>query len=119
MKLTVFLFMLAVHCFAGQTNTVNVQALVTAIGMAENSTNRPYGIMAKRKLTEAEARRWCENTVNHRLADWVKAGKPGDFIEYLSKTYAPIGASNDPKGLNRNWVKNVKWFYKTNERKNT
>jgi hypothetical protein len=37
--------------------------------------------------------------------------KTGDFISYLSKSYCPIGASNDPKGLNKNWVKNVKTFY--------
>jgi hypothetical protein len=98
--------------FAGDTpSTPNVERLVTAIGKAENSKRYPYGIIAKRQLTEQEARRWCVNTVNHGLADWRKAGSPGDPIDWISKTYAPIGAKNDPKALNKNWSKNVKKFY--------
>jgi hypothetical protein len=34
-----------------------------------------------------------------------------DFISFLSRSYAPLGAENDPQGLNRNWIKNVTHFY--------
>jgi len=30
----------------------------------------------------------------------------------ISSKYAPVGASNDPTGLNSNWVKNVSTYYK-------
>ncbi|BER92674.1 hypothetical protein [Atrimonas thermophila] len=34
-----------------------------------------------------------------------------DFIEYFAKKYAPVGAENDPRGLNRFWEKNVRHYY--------
>ena len=39
-----------------------------------------------------------------------KDGK--NTIESLGAIYAPIGAANDPKGLNKHWVPNVKAMYK-------
>ena len=38
----------------------------------------------------------------------------GDFINFLGSRYAPKGAENDPKGLNANWIKNVKTHYQDN-----
>jgi hypothetical protein len=38
---------------------------------------------------------------------WVKAGKKGDFLESLARRYCPVGADNDPTGLNKHWLKNV------------
>ena len=36
------------------------------------------------------------------------------FIEYMGKTWAPVGAENDPAGLNRHWIPNMKqWFVNT------
>jgi Protein of unknown function (DUF719). len=32
-------------------------------------------------------------------------------IEQISKKYAPVGASNDPSGLNKNWVNGVTKIY--------
>lgn len=82
--------------------------IVNAIGKAENSKAHPYGIMVKYKRTDP----WqaCMNTVKHRMRDYIKSGSSEDFVVYLSKTYAPIGASNDPKGLNRNWISNVRYY---------
>jgi hypothetical protein len=84
---------------------INVHVLADAIYKAEggSKTKYPYGIMAKYKHTSP--RKACINTINHAKRDWN--GK-GDFIKFLSKRYCPIGAKNDPRGLNRNWVKNVK-----------
>lgn len=33
------------------------------------------------------------------------------FIEYMARRYAPIAAENDPEGLNKNWVNNVRSCY--------
>lgn len=32
----------------------------------------------------------------------------GDFIERFGEEWAPVGADNDPEGLNENWIPNVK-----------
>lgn len=85
---------------------INIQSLANAIYRAENSRSHPYGIMNTYKHTSP--RQACINTISHRLKLWD--GK-GDFITYLSKTYAPQGASNDPTNLNKNWIKNVTFFY--------
>ena len=79
--------------------------IVNAIGRAENSTAHPYGIMQKYKNTTP--RQACFNTIHHIMRCWN--GK-GDFIAYCGSIYAPVGAGNDPGGLNKNWVKNVKYF---------
>jgi hypothetical protein len=34
-----------------------------------------------------------------------------DTIDKLATKYAPVGAANDPKGLNKNWPGSVKSFY--------
>lgn len=34
-----------------------------------------------------------------------------DTIEKIQKKYAPIGASNDPTGLNNHWVNGVTKYY--------
>lgn len=34
-----------------------------------------------------------------------------DTIEKIQPKYAPIGADNDPNGLNNNWVSGVTWYY--------
>lgn len=88
----------------------DVERLANAIYRAEGGakTSHPYGILAHYKHTTP--RQACINTINHQLKHWN--GK-GDFIEFLGKTYCPIGAKNDPQGLNKNWVRLVKYFYFT------
>lgn len=79
--------------------------IADAIFKAENSKTHPYGILTHYKTTTP--RQACLNTIAHALRDW---NGEGDFIEFLGSRYAPIGATNDPTNLNRNWVKNVKFF---------
>ena len=88
---------------------VDVEKLATAIYYAEGGekTNFPYGILAKYKTTTP--RQACINTINHALRDW---DSKGDFIVFLGSRYCPVGAKNDPTGLNKNWVKNVKRLLK-------
>jgi hypothetical protein len=81
------------------------EQIANAIFKAENSKAHPYGIMTKYKHTTP--RQACINTIKTARRLWN--GK-GDFISFLQKRYAPIGVSNDPKGLNRYWAGNVKAF---------
>jgi hypothetical protein len=87
---------------------INIEKLATAIYWAEGGpkTRHPYGILAKYKSTTP--RQACINTIKHALRDW--SGK-GDFIAFLGRRYCPVGAKNDPTGLNKNWIKNVTRLY--------
>ena len=88
----------------------SVERLATAIYYAEGTkTKHPYGILAKYKHTTP--RQACINTIKSSLNRFNKQNKENDFIHFLSLTYCPIGASNDPTGLNHNWAKNVRYFY--------
>ncbi|MFH1247933.1 MAG: hypothetical protein V1490_02125 [Candidatus Omnitrophota bacterium] len=87
---------------------IDISRLITAIYWAEGgpNTRHPYGILVKYKDTSPKQA--CRNTILHRLRDWD--GK-GDFISYLGRFYCPVGAANDPRGLNVNWIRNVQKLY--------
>lgn len=97
-------------------DTVNVEHLADAIYKAEGGakTRHPYGILAKYKTTTP--RQACINTIKSGLKRYAVYKGKDDFITFLSRTYCPIGAANDPTGLNKNWVKNVKFYYNKKER---
>lgn len=104
-----FFLMLGLYFFPDlEANEININKLANAIYLAEGGakTNHPYGILTHYKHTTP--RQACINTIRHALREW--SGK-GDFIEFLGSRYAPIGVANDPKGLNKNWVRNVRYFY--------
>lgn len=87
------------------------EKLANAIGRAENSTKYPYGIISiNTHGDKVLARRICINTCKNNYVRWKKAGSKGDYLTFLSNRYCPIGAGNDPKGLNRNWIKNVRFY---------
>ena len=86
--------------------------IVSAIRYAENGgKGREYGILHKRvKPTYRSQAGWCAATVQKNYDRWVKAGKHGKFINFLGRVYCPVGAKNDPKGLNVHWIRNVTKF---------
>lgn len=103
----------AIFVFAGcqkplyaYTDNQIANAIYKAEGGAK--TNHPYGILTKYKTTTP--RQACINTIKSARVRFSKQTKEKDFIHFLSLTYCPIGAKNDPTGLNKNWVKNVKFF---------
>lgn len=91
---------------------IDINRLCEAIRQAEGKNSKgvwTYGIINPYKHTTNKQA--CINSIRHRLKDFNAQGQTGDFIAYLGKYYAPIGVSNDPSGLNRNWIKNVHYFY--------
>ena len=99
-------------CDYAQASTLEIgysdTAIVNAIYIIEGGakTKWPYGILTKYKHTSP--RQACFNTVAHKRRDWLKAGRSGSFLAYLAGRYAPLNASNDPTGLNRNWERNLR-----------
>jgi len=88
--------------------------IVAAIRYAENGRKgREYGILHKRVgPTYRSQAGWCAATVQKNHDRWVKAGRKGEYLVFLAKRYCPIGADNDPNGLNRHWLGNVEKFKK-------
>lgn len=86
--------------------------IVDSIYLAEGGSKAkvPYGILSVKVSSKEEARRVCYNTVRNNWKRWEKAGRPGTYLEFLAKRYAPIGAKNDPWGYNKNWLKNVSFY---------
>ena len=86
--------------------------IVAAIRYSENGgAGREYGILHHRvKPTYRSQAGWCAATVQKNYDRWVKAGSKGEFITFLGKRYCPVGADNDPNGLNKHWIGNVKHY---------
>lgn len=99
----VFAVVFFVAC--GTAHAYSNDEICNAIYKAENSKSHPYGILKHYKHTTP--RQACLNTVAHAKRDW---NGNGDFLAFLACRYAPIGCSNDTRGLNSNWLKNVRHF---------
>ena len=95
---------------AGNLSPEYCNRLADAIYKAEGGakTSHPYGILKKYKKTSP--RQACINTIRSKFREWEALGAKGDFLDYLASRYCPIGASNDPTGLNKNWLPNVRKF---------
>lgn len=87
-------------------------SVVGAIYRAEGGpkARKPFGILSVPCAGYSECREVCYATVRNNYFRWIDAGRPGEYLEFLAKRYAPVGAENDPTGLNRNWLKNVRHF---------
>ena len=105
--ITGIIILIMMLCSDCRADIYNDEQIADAIYKAEggDKTIYPYGILKKYKTTTP--RQACINTIKHARRDWN--GK-GDFISFLGSRYCPVGAKNDPKGLNKNWIKNVKYF---------
>ena len=87
------------------------ERLANAIYKAEggSKTVHPYGILVKYKTTTPKQA--CINTCKHKYRDWLATDQQLTYLEYLASKYAPIGDINDPTNLNKNWLRNVRYFY--------
>ncbi len=47
----------------------------------------------------------------HALSDFVKANERTAFVYFWAQRWAPQGAANDPTNLNKNWPKNVLFYW--------
>ena len=64
----------------------------------------PYGILSMKVRDAQHARQICMNTIRNSRARWIKAGRPGDELDFLSDRYCPPSA--DPVG-NKRWKINI------------
>ena len=109
-KILIITLIIALMCKACFAEVFTNSQIASAIYKAEggSKTNHPYGILVKYKHTTP--RQACLNTIKSAQKRFAKQSNEQDFIHFLSITYCPIGAANDPTGLNKNWEHNVKYF---------
>ena len=104
-------------------------AMLFAIRKTENGRHgRQFGVLHPRayaKPGENEQQSldrqagWASSILNKREAEWNSMGSRDraqyrGFHHYLQSRYAPHGAGNDPKGLNKNWLNNFTTHYTEN-----
>jgi hypothetical protein len=96
------------------TNTQIVNAIYKAEGGIH--AKKPYGILSVPCRDTEDCRAICIRTVKRSRIRYSRhVGRNGEtFLSYLSRKYAPIGAFNDPQGLNKNWIDNVSFFLRRN-----
>lgn len=100
----------ALSLFLIQTNAfaqLDYQKLADAIRKAEGNAN--YGVLTKYKHTSP--RQACINTCRNQYKRHLAHHCGKSYLVCLRDRYCPIGASNDPTGLNKHWIKNVSYFY--------
>lgn len=113
--IALLLALLLVLFFVG-SNSQNYtdEQIVNAIYKAEGSekAKKPFGILSVPCEGYDSCRQICLNTVKNNRKRYADYGhKDYDtYLEFLASRYCPIGADNDPKGLNKNWLKNVRYF---------
>jgi len=106
-------------------NNLNVEQMIIlfAIRKAENGgKNHEFGIEHPRCEIEMDKRPdetmdiqagWCAATIKKNYKRWKDAGCPDDFITFLGGRYCPILSEiDDPRGLSKNWITNVKKWVK-------
>lgn len=113
MKLLIILALLALIAMISRAHGMppaEAERLADAIFHCEGGDRAkvPYGILSVKVSGKEEARRVCLNTIKNNFKRWQAAGAQGSYLEFLARRYAPIGASNDPKALNQNWLRNVR-----------
>jgi hypothetical protein len=104
--------LLILACLGRTVNdSYDVERLADAIYKAEGGARAkyPYGILTKYKTTTP--RQACINTIRNQMKRHAAHDCGKDYLTCLRDRYCPLNAKNDPKGLNKNWLKNVKYFY--------
>lgn len=100
--------------FAQNLSTNELNLIANAIKKVEGNSN--YGIISlklkgnTKEEKEIYARKICINTIKNNFARWKNQSQEKDYISFLGSRFAPLGVGNDPKNLNKNWIKNMKFF---------
>ncbi len=110
----IFTLVLLLLIIPSQSFAYTDQELCSAIYKSEGGENAQYlyGIRSVKYDTPEEARQICLNTIRNQRRRHEAHVCNLSYLECLAKRYCPIGADNDPKGLNKNWLKNVRYFLK-------
>jgi hypothetical protein len=96
---------------------INPFAFMLAIRMAEQGRKGiEFGVLHPDAInTDLEEQAiWSICTIIKNSVRWHMLRKQNvelDYITYFGGRWCPIGASNDPTGLNKHWVSNARYYY--------
>ena len=97
------------------SDNIDADKIADAIYWAEGGyIKHPYGILSIKCTGLAECRKICINTIKNNYKRWQSALQASQisqnmpYLEFLALKYAPV--QGDPTGLNKNWLKNVRWY---------
>lgn len=83
--------------------------LIQAVVNAEGNIVKAVQCSIPSVTTRDQALRILCRSAVHALSDFVQQQQlAGDFVAFWGKRWAPVGAANDPHGLNANWATNVR-----------
>lgn len=88
--------------------------LAQAITRAENDPTGKYGVRSIKD--PVNPKKVLINSINNNFNRWMSGRqpapwineKPKKFVDFMQRRWAPIGAENDPDGLNQYWAPNVR-----------
>lgn len=94
---------------------INPFALMLAIRMAEGGRKGfEFGVIAAKDTDLEEQAIWTICTIIKNNLRWHMLKKQipyMSYINYFGNRWCPVGADNDPCGLNKYWIPNVKYYY--------
>jgi len=96
-----------------------------AIQGAENN-KKNHGVLSVPVSSPEDATKTLQNSIYNNWVRWndakqgtlpkwdMPAGATGEdrFVDFMQKRWAPLGATNDPDNLNKNWAPNVRELMK-------
>ena len=82
-------------------------ALIQAVVKAEGNIVRAVQCSLPSVTTREQAIRVTCRSAVHAMSDYLKAERGPEFVAFWGARWAPLGAQNDPKSLNKNWPVNV------------
>lgn len=92
--------------------------MARAVKFAENNPKN-HGVLSIKTdnpdqvVTNSVKKNYDRWSTGQKPAKWIDE-KPKKYVDFMQRRWAPIGAENDPDGLNVNWAPNVRWFIKQN-----
>ncbi len=97
--------------------------LLVALRRVENGgVGREFGVLSVPAPTLDDQARVAANTIRNTMARFEREGGRAadpltgrytqDFVRFFSARYAPLGADNDPAGLNRHHAENLLALYR-------
>lgn len=109
MKLFALSLLMACNVYAA-LNEKQANQLADAIYVVEggSKTKHPYGI---KSVKTKDPRAVCIKTIQNNHNRWLKANKPGKFLDFLANRYCPVAGKNltiSEKKCNKNWLPNLK-----------
>ncbi len=87
--------------------------LIQAVVTAEGNIVKAVACSEPAVTTREQAIRVVCRSAIHAMSDFLTdtdAARPA-FVQFWARRWAPVGASNDPSGLNANWPKNVEQLW--------